>query len=244
MIAVIYARYSSDGQRDESIDGQLRECYEYARRNNIDVIDTYIDRALSAKTDKRPNFQMMIKDSDKRKFDTIIVWKLDRFSRNRYDSATYKHKLRKNGVSVISATEVISKNAEGVLLESVLEGYAEYFSLELSEKVNRGLTENALKCQFNGGTVPIGFVINKDHRFEIDPIKAPLVVEAYKSYAEGMTIKEIVTMLNNKGLTTSHGTKMTINIVTDVLKNRRYIGEYRFKDIVNKDGIEKVVLQF
>ena len=190
MIAVIYARYSSDGQRDESIDGQLRECYEYARRNNIDVIDTYIDRALSAKTDKRPNFQMMIKDSDKRKFDTIIVWKLDRFSRNRYDSATYKHKLRKNGVSVISATEVISKNAEGVLLESVLEGYAEYFSLELSEKVNRGLTENALKCQFNGGTVPIGFAINKDHRFEIDPIKAPLVVEAYKSYAEGMTIKQ------------------------------------------------------
>ena len=243
MIAVIYARYSSDGQRDESIDGQLRECYEYARRNNIDVIDTYIDRALSAKTDKRPNFQMMIKDSDKRKFDTIIVWKLDRFSRNRYDSATYKHKLRKNGVSVISATEVISKNAEGVLLESVLEGYAEFFSLELSEKVNRGLTENALKCQFNGGTVPIAFVINKDHRFEIDPIKAPLVVEAYKSYAEGMTIKEIVTMLNNKGLTTSHGTKMTINIVTDMLKNRRYIGEYRFKDIVNKDGIPRIVPQ-
>lgn len=178
-----------------------------------------------------------------RKFDTIIVWKLDRFSRNRYDSATYKHKLRKNGVSVISATEVISKNAEGVLLESVLEGYAEYFSLELSEKVNRGLTENALKCQFNGGTVPIGFVINKDHRFEIDPVKAPLVVEAYKSYAEGMTIKEIVTMLNNKGLTTSHGTKMTINIVTDMLKNRRYIGEYRFKDIVNKDGIPRIVPQ-
>lgn len=123
MRAVIYARYSSDNQREESIEGQLRECMEFASRAEIDVIGNYIDRALSAKSDNRPEFQRMIKDSYKHAFDCIIVWKLDRFSRNRYDSAHYKALLRKNGVKVISAMESISEGSEGILLESVLEGF-------------------------------------------------------------------------------------------------------------------------
>ncbi len=152
MNAVIYARYSSDNQREESIDGQLRECREFAQYNEMTVVNTYIDRALSAKTDNRPEFQRMIKDSEKRNFDVIIVWKLDRFARNRYDSAHYKAILKKNRVRVVSATETISEGAEGILLESLLEGYAEYYSVELAEKVKRGLTENALKGVWNGGT--------------------------------------------------------------------------------------------
>lgn len=108
MNAVIYARYSSDNQREESIEGQLRECKAFAEKNDIQIVGTYIDRALSAKTDNRPDFQRMVKDSEKGLFDTVIVWKLDRFARNRYDSAHYKALLRKNGVKVISATEIIS----------------------------------------------------------------------------------------------------------------------------------------
>ncbi len=125
MKAVIYARYSSDNQREESIKGQLRECMEYADYNDITVVDTYIDRALSAKTDNRPAFQQMIKDSSRHLFDLVIVWKLDRFARNRYDSAHYKAILKKNGVKVISAKETIAEGSEGILLESVLEGMAE-----------------------------------------------------------------------------------------------------------------------
>ena len=124
MKAVIYASYSSDNQREESIEGQLRDCMQYAEYNDIQVVDSYIDRAMSAKTDNRPNFQQMIKDSAKRLFDVIIVWKLDRFARNRFDSAYYKNILKKNGVRVISAKESISEGAEGIILESVLEGYA------------------------------------------------------------------------------------------------------------------------
>ena len=243
MIGVIYARYSSDSQREESIDGQLRECYAFAEREGISIFDTYIDRALSAKTDNRPQFQKMIKDSSRQKFDVVIVWKLDRFARNRFDSAHYKNVLKKNKVRVISATENISEGSEGILLESVLEGMAEYYSAELAEKVGRGMTENALKCKFNGGTVPIGYTINKDQFFEVDPVKAPYVVQAFEAYANGKTIKEIVDMLNTKGLTTSLGSKITINIVTDMLKNRRYIGEYKFRDIVQKDGIPRIVPQ-
>ena len=123
MTAVIYARYSSDNQREESIEGQLRDCMQYAEYNDIQVVGSYIDRAMSAKTDNRPNFQQMIKDSVKRLFDVIIVWKLDRFARNRFDSAYYKNILKKNGVRVISAKESISEGAEGIILESVLEGY-------------------------------------------------------------------------------------------------------------------------
>ena len=123
MRAVIYARYSSDNQTEASIEGQLRECMEYATYNDIQVIGNYIDRAFSAKTDHRPEFQRMIKDSYKHAFDCIIVWKLDRFSRNRYDSAHYKALLRKNGVKVISAKETITEGSEGILLESVLEGF-------------------------------------------------------------------------------------------------------------------------
>ena len=154
MKAVIYARYSSDNQREESIDGQLRECMEFAKYNEMTVVNTYIDRALSAKTDNRPEFQRMIKESYKRNFDVVIVWKLDRFARNRYNSAHYKALLKKNRVRVVSAKETISEGAEGILLESLLEGYAEYYSVELAEKVKRGLTENALKGMWSGGTVP------------------------------------------------------------------------------------------
>ena len=180
MTGVIYARYSSDNQREESIEGQLRECKVFAEKNGIDVVGTYIDRALSAKTDNRPDFQKMIKDSAKKQFDCVIVWKLDRFARNRYDSAHYKAILRKNGVRVLSATEAISQGAEGIILESVLEGMAEYYSAELAEKVIRGQTENALSCRFNGGTIPIGYKINKDRKFEIDTETAPYVLSAFK----------------------------------------------------------------
>ena len=123
MKAVIYARYSSDSQREESIEGQLRECLEYAEKNGITVIANYIDRAMTATSDNRPDFQRMIKDSYKRCFDMIIVWKLDRFSRDRYDSAYYKHILKKNGVKVVSAKENISDGPEGIILESMLEGF-------------------------------------------------------------------------------------------------------------------------
>ena len=150
MTAVIYARYSSDNQREESIEGQIRERTAYAEKNGITVIKHYIDRAFSAKTDNRPEFQQMIKDSGKKLFDVVLVWKFDRFARNRFDSANYKMILKKNGVHLISVMEPIAEGSQGILVETLLEGMAEYYSAELSEKVIRGQTENALKgkCRY------------------------------------------------------------------------------------------------
>ena len=243
MKAVIYARYSSDSQREESIEGQLRECAAFAEKNGITVLRHYIDRAYSAKTDNRPEFQNMIKDSGKRLFDIVIVWKLDRFARNRYDSARYKATLKKNGVKVVSATEIISEGAEGIILESVLEGYAEYYSADLSEKVIRGMTDNALKCKFNGGMMPIGYVIDAEQHFQIDPLTAPFVLEAFKRYDGGETISSIMNWLNEQGLTNTRGRKMTFNSVGHILHNRRYIGEFRYRDVIVPDGIPAIVPQ-
>ena len=241
MKAVIYARYSSDNQREESIEGQLRECTAFAEKNGITILRHYIDRALSAKTDNRPEFQNMIKDSGKKLFDMIIVWKLDRFSRNRYDSARYKAQLKRNGVKVISATEVISDGAEGIILESMLEGFAEYYSADLSEKVVRGMTDNALKCMFNGGTLPMGYLIDADQHFQVDPVTAPFILDAFKRYDEGATMTEIRDWLNEQGMKNTRGNPLTYNSVQHLLNNRRYIGEYVYRDIVVPDGIPAIV---
>lgn len=242
MNAVIYARYSSDSQREESIEGQLRECREYAERNNMTIVGTYIDRALSAKTADRPEFQHMIKDSAKELFEVVLVWKLDRFSRDRYDSAHYKHILKKNGVKVISAKEHISEGPEGIILEAMLEGYAEFYSAELSEKIHRGQKENALKGKNNGGGVPLGYLLDKKaQKLVIDPVTAPLVVEIFEKYADGKSVRSIVEDFNARGLKTKRGQPFNINSFSSLLKNRKYIGEYRYQDVVIEGGVPAIV---
>ena len=243
MKAVIYARYSSDNQREESIEGQIRECTAFAEKNDITILKHYIDRAYSARTDNRPEFQAMIKDSDKRLFDMVIVWKLDRFSRDRYDSTRYKLLLKKNGVKVVSATEQISEGAEGIILESVLEGYAEYYSADLAEKVHRGMTENALKGKCNGGTRPVGYIIDAEQHFQPDPVTAPFVLEAFKRYAEGSTMKEIAAFFKENGIRNTLGGEIKPGSIQRMLNNRRYIGEYSYKDVIVSNAIPAIVPQ-
>ena len=241
MTAVIYARYSSDNQREESIEGQIRECTAYAEKTGITIVKHYIDRAISAKTDNRPEFQQMIKDSDKKLFDIVLVWKLDRFARNRYDSARYKTQLKKNGVKLMSATEVISAGPEGIILESVLEGYAEYYSADLSEKVVRGMTENALKGIYNGGTIPFGYMIDETRHYQPDPLLAPYVEQTFQKYADGATMTDLRDWLKAHNIKNSMGGEMSYNTIQRMLSNRRYIGELRLRDVVQPNAIPALV---
>ena len=242
MTAVIYARYSSDSQREASIEGQLRDCKAYAEKNGITVVGTYIDRAYSAKTDDRPDFQRMIKDSAKKIFDVVLVWKLDRFARNRFDAVNYKYQLEKNGVHLVSAMEPISQGPEGIMVESMLIGMAEYYSAELALKVARGERENALQCKYNGGIVPLGFTIGKEDRlYHIDPETAPIVQEIFTRYANGEPAEKIAASLNERGLRTRTGKPFVKNSFFQIFRNRRYIGEYRYKDIVTPGGIPAIV---
>ena len=239
--AVIYACYSSNSQREESIEGQIRDCTAYAERNGYMVIGAYADRAISGTTDDRPEFQKMIKDSKRKQFDLVIVWKLDRFARNRYVSAKYKNQLRQNGVRVISANETISEGADGILLESMLEGMAEFYSENLKENVLRGLSVNAEKCKWNGGTLPIGYIVDEEQRLQPNRLTAPYVVEAFKMYDEGHTLTQIRDHLNGKGLTNTKGRPLTYGSIQHMLSNRRYIGEYAYRDTIVPDGIPAIV---
>lgn len=135
---VIYARYNNSTGSEHSIEEQLQECIKHAEKEGLTIIGVYIDRG-SADASKQPEFQRMIADSNKKNFDVILVCHFDRFSRNRYDSAHYKNILKNNGVRVISARENISEDAGNILMESILEGYAEYYRIEHSKKIKRGL---------------------------------------------------------------------------------------------------------
>lgn len=239
--AVIYARYSSQNQNEQSIEGQLHECMAYAQSHDLVVVDTYIDRAMTGTNDQRESFQRMIQDSDKRLFEAVIVYKLDRFTRNRYDAAIYKSRLRKNGVKVIYAKESIPDGPEGIILESLLEGMAEYYSAELSQKLRRGMRENALKCLSTGGNVALGFKVMPDKSFAIDPSGAALVRQIFEFYDRGKTISEIVRILNANGFTTTRGKKYSYHAVYCILKNERYTGTYICKDIRIENGLPVII---
>lgn len=172
----------------------------------------------------------------------MLVWKLDRFSRDRYDSAHYKHILKKNGVKVVSAKENISDGPEGIILESMLEGYAEYYSAELSQKIQRGQKENAMKCKNNGGHTPLGYCVDREHGvLAIDPVTAPIVQEIYTRYDGGERIREIRDSLNARGIRTQMGKPFSTGAVSLILKNRKYIGEYRYGDVVVPDGMPVII---
>lgn len=241
MNVVIYARYSSHSQTEQSIEGQIAICQEYAKRNNYTIIGEYIDRALTGTNDNRPQFRKMIEDSNKKIFNGVLVYQLDRFARNRYDSAMYKNKLKKNNVRVFSAKENISDDASGILMESVLEGMAEYYSAELSQKVRRGMKINAEKCLFNGGTVPLGFKIDENKKFQIDESQAKIVRKIFSMYKNGDKTIEIINYLNERNIKTCLGNKFNKNSISKMLKNKRYIGTYTYNDIEIKNGIPQII---
>lgn len=234
---VIYARYSSSAQTEQSIEGQLHVCEEYCKRNNYKVIETYVDRATSANKDieKRVEFLRMVRDSDKRKFEAVIVYKLDRFSRNRYDSANYKYRLKKNGVAVISATENISNEPEGIILESVLEGMAEFYSAELSQKVTRGRHETAKKHNSLGGRRSLGYKV-VDKKFVIDEEEAKIVREAFDLYAKGTSTADICRLFNSKGYKSSKGQQFNKNSFHNMFRNERYIGVYSYNNMIRDEN--------
>ena len=230
MNVVIYARFSSHNQTEQSIDGQLKVCYEYAQRNDMTVINEYIDRAISGTTDNRQEFQRMLEDSSKRQFEAVLVYQLDRFARNRYQSAINKAKLKQNGVRVISARENITDDASGVLMEAMLEGMAEYYSVELSQKIKRGMNISIEKRQAIGGRCPLGFKIDKNtKKYVIDDDTAPIVREIFEMYAKDINVVEIVNYLNANNYTTSIGGKFNKNSLNKLLQNRKYIGSYVYK---------------
>lgn len=226
--AVIYARYSSDLQREESIEAQVRACRDYAKRNNLVVIDEYIDRGKSATTDNRPEFQRMIEDSNLKMFDIVLVHKLDRFSRKRADSIQYRLHLNKNNVVLKSVVENLDPDApESIILESVIEGFNEYYSRNLAREVEKGKKENALKCLHTGGTPPLGYDVDKPTlKLIINQYEAKIVRLIFSMFLNGCGYGEILNKLNINGYKTKRGDNFSKTSIFSILKNEKYTGVY------------------
>ena len=239
--ACIYARFSSDRQRTESIADQVRVCRAYAQREGYDVVQVYTDEARSGtNAEGRPGFLQMVADSAKGAWQTVIVYKVDRFARSRYDSATYKAKLRRNGVEVVSAAESVPDGPDGIILESVLEGMAEYYSANLAQNVKRGMDGNALRCHHNGVRL-FGYICCKDGTYAVNEDEAAGVRMAFDLAAQGESRAEIARRLNAAGYRTVRGREWGNEGVRRMLQNERYVGVYTWNGVSVPDGMPSIV---
>lgn len=248
MEAVIYARYSSYNQTEQSIDGQLRVCHDYAKREGLTIIKEYIDRAKTGRNDSRPAFQQMLKDAQEHNFQCVLVYQLDRFARNRRDSINNKFYLKKHGIKVLSATEPISDTPENIIIEGFFEDIAEYYSLDLSKKSRRGIRESVIKRQNIGGQMLYGFKV-VDKKIIIDEERAPFVIQYFNQRAQGRSVKDIVQDLVIAGAPRHHGKILSVKTFYKAEKNRKYIGEFDFHGeiitdmypaIIDKEVFDKV----
>lgn len=246
--AVIYARYSSESQTDQSIDGQVHVCQDFAKRNDIEIVGEYIDRAMTGTNDNRPEFLRMIKDSAKQKWEVVLVYKLDRFSRNKYETAIHEYTLQKNGVKIVSAMENIPDTPEGIILKGVIESMNQYYSMELSQKVKRGLKESRLKGNFTGGYLVYGYKVNENKKIEINEEEAQFVRLIFEKISLGRFVDDVIAELNKKG-NFYRGKRFARNTVYKMLDNTKYIGEYEhdgevfpnmYPAIISKDLFLKV----
>ena len=226
--AATYCRYSSHGQTEQSIEGQLRDNYEFAEREGYTIVAEYIDRARTGRSDNRDDFQRMIADAAKHQFSVVIVWKLDRFARNRYDSAIYKARLKKHGVRVVSAKENLTDTPEGIILEGMLESMAEYYSANLSVNVKRGMRETIAKGRWYGGALPYGYK-SVDGKLVPDEKTAPIIRYVFEEYASGTPKKEIIEALTRRGVKSPRGRPLCLTSFQAALKNPVYCGDFQFK---------------
>lgn len=245
--AIAYARYSSNNQREESIDAQLRAIREYCKRNNIQLVEVFYDEAVTGKFDTRDDFQKMIRGILKGHYvvDLVLVHKFNRFARNKYDSAIYKKRLKEIGVRVVSVTQNIDDTPEGAMMESFLEAMDEYYSANLALEVQKGLRENALQGKHAGGKVLFGLDLDENGFYKPND-NAPIVKRIFEEYAAGVPKTEICERLNREGYRNRKGRPFNTRTLTDLLKNEKYIGNYVYtiakKETIRHDGIIEPII--
>lgn len=231
---VIYARYSEGPrQTDQSIEGQVADCRAYAAAHDIEIIGIYADRHISGtSTEGRDEFLRMMHDADRRAFDCIVTWKIDRFGRSREDIAVNKIRLKKAGVKLYYAKESVPEGPEGILLESLLEGLAEYYSADLRQKVTRGIRESAKKGKISAGQIPIGYCRDpQTGRLAVDPEKAEAVREVFRMHLAGASMRDLQEALYKRGVRTKKGDLPSQSTVYRMLRNEHYLGRFEVQGV-------------
>ena len=245
--AVIYARYSSDNQRTESIDEQVRACKYYAQHTGqYEIIGIYKDEALSGYRNihKRDGFTKLIADAEAHKFEAVIVYELSRFARNASDTIVYTDKLKQLGIEFVSVRERLDETPEGRMMMLVITGVNEYFSANLAIEVMRGLKENAYKAKTTGGKPPLGYDLDADGHYILNPTEAEAVRLIFDMYLDGYGYTRIVEEVNSRGYRTKRGGQFLRNSMYDLLRNEKYTGTFVYnKSITAKNGKQSAELK-
>ena len=224
MLAALYARYSSDNQREESITAQFRACREYCQRKGYIIVHEYSDEACTGTNDNRPQFQQMLTDAEAGLFEVIVAHKLDRIGRNAYDFYKNSHRLQQVGVQMEFAAQEIPNTPEGFMMKAVMAGMSEWYSANLSREIKKGKRENLLAGKAMGGTPLYGYDIGPDKKYVINEHEAVAVRKMFEMYAAGESYRLILEWLNAHGYKTKRGRTFGNNSLYDLFRNRRYIG--------------------
>lgn len=236
--AVIYARFSCSKQREASIEDQLRVCTEWCQREGYEIVAQYCDYAISGRTDDRPEFQRMIQNAGES--DIVLVYMMDRFSRDAYDAPIYKKRLREKGVKVVSATEPLNDSPDAILLEKIYEGLAAVESAHISQRTKRGMHGNALKCMHNGVRV-YGYDFADDGRYTINESEAAIVRECFARKIDGEPVNSIANDLARRGVQTYTGRPAGYTFAYNLLRNEKYTGVYAWGDVRVENGMPQII---
>ncbi len=240
-IGVIYARYSSHNQKDTSIEQQVRECTEFAKEQKIHIIRIYDDRAISGRSDQRPNFQQMMKDAALGEFGFVIAWKSNRMGRNMLQAMQNETRLCEMGIQVLYKEEDFDNSAAGRFALRSMMNVNQFYSENMAEDVKRGMTENALECKVTNGILPFGYKRDENLHYALDPPNDEVVREIFGRVAGGEPLVDIANDLNARGIRTARGREWGRTSFQVLLHNERYTGVYIYDDVRVEGGIPQIV---
>lgn len=240
MNGVIYARYSSHNQREESIEQQIEECTAFARANNITIVEIYADKAISGKTDKRPQFQKMMRDAEKKSFEVVVAYKSNRIARNMFNALAYEDKLGKLGIETLYAKEEFGNTAAGRFALRTMMNVNQFYSENMAEDIRRGLADNAQQCKVNGA-VKYGYMKGEDGKYAVHEEEAAVVREIFRRTLSGESATAIADDLNRRNIKTKRGNEWNRSSFQKLLKNDCYCGTYRHSGIVIENGVPPII---
>lgn len=239
-IGVIYARYSSHNQKEESIEQQVEECMAFAAQNGIKIIHIYADKAISGRTDKRPQFQHLMRDAEKRSFSVVVAYKSNRIARDMLNALKYEDRLSKYGIATLYAKEEFGNTAAGRFALRTMMNVNQFYSENMSEDIKRGMQDNAENCKVNGA-LPLGYVKGADGRYAIEQKEAEIVRDIYDKVLDGVSFADIAADLNLRGIRTKHGNQWNKCSFHRMLTNDVYIGVYRHSGVVKEGGVPPIL---
>ncbi len=239
--AAIYARYSSHNQKDASIEQQVEQATKYAAELGLEIVAVYADRAISGKTDRRPNFQRMMRDAESGKFRVLVAWKSNRIGRNMLQAMQNEQRLQDAGISVLYTEEEFDDTAAGRFAARSMMNVNQFYSENMAEDVKRGMIDNALRCKVASGAIPYGYKSGNDLKYEIDEPKAEVVREIYRRVLHGDPYVDIANDLNARGLKTRMGNPWNKGSFHTILRNECYTGVYIYEDIRIEGGVPVII---